>query len=436
LAIDRNPRNHRPADLMTRLLSTNIAVSTLLTATMLWRALLLLALIGMASSTVFLAMVLVAALRYRRYAKQAQLATELIAESSLPAVTVLKPVHGMEPRLAENLESFFRQDYPNFEIVIGARDAENAALQVAELVRRRFPHVKSSVVLSGPPAWPSAKVFSLDKMIRTSANSYFVISDSDILVKPDFLRNAVSPLLDEKVGLVTCLYQGIPAGDFWSLLEALGMSVEMPSGVLVADMMEGMRFALGAAMAVRRDALDAIGGIAATANYYSDDFVLGNQIWARGYSVVLSHYIVGHVLVPRSLSQTFGDQLRWMKSTRYSRPKGHVGAGLTYAMPFGLLGLVSAAAAGYPRLGIALLAAAYVNRVIQALSIGWGIIGDSRALKFCWLYPLRDLLGFFIWAASFGSRRFFWRGENYYFDDGGKIIPQHRPANGAVAEQP
>jgi ceramide glucosyltransferase len=406
----------------------------LLASTLVWRVLLAAALLGTISSTIFLIMVLVAARRYRHMARTAGDTAISIAVSSLPPVTILKPVHGMEPRLAENLASFFQQDYPDFEIIFGARAADNAALHVAEELCRRYPQVKCKIVLSGLPTWPNAKVFSLDKMISASTNDYFVISDSDVLVAPDFLRQVIPPLLDPKVGLVTCPYRGIPAGDFWSTLEALGMSVEFPSGVMVADMMEGMRFALGAAMATRRDALEKIGGIAATADYYSDDFVLGNEVWAAGYKVVLSHHIVGHVLVPRSLQQTLGDQLRWMKSTRYSRPKGHLGTGLTFAIPFGVLGMVSAAALGNVRLGIALLAAAYFNRVIQSVAVGWGVIRDGRALRYCWLYPLRDLLGFFTWLGSYSSRRFFWRGETYRFSDGGKIVPQHRVAEIAITQ--
>jgi ceramide glucosyltransferase len=410
------------------------SVAGLLAPVLLWRALLVLALVGTASSTVFLFLVLAAAARYRRLARAAGAAALSTAEAFLPPVTLLKPVHGMEPRLAENLESFFQQDYPSFEIIFGARQADNAALQVVQELLQRYPRVRSRIVLSGAPTWPNAKVFSLDKMITAAAHSYLVISDSDVLVAPDFLRHVIPPLLDPKVGLVTCPYRGIPAPNFWSSLEALGMSVEMPSGVMVADMMEGMRFAMGAVMATRRDVLEKIGGIASTADYYSDDFVLGNEIWAAGSRVVLSHHVVGHVLVPHSLSRSVGDQLRWMKSTRYSRPKGHVGTGLTFAMPFGLLGLISAAALGNLALGIALLAAAFLNRVVQSIMVGWGVIGDQRARRYSWLYPLRDLLGFCIWAGSFTGRHFLWRGETYRFGKGGRITPQHRPAQSAIAE--
>lgn len=396
------------------------------------RVFLLVAMLGTFSSGIYLLMVLLATLRYRRIALSARAAAASTPDSSLPPVTIFKPVHGMESELAKNLESFFQQDYPQFEVILGGRDANSPAVLVAEEVRARYPQVNSRMILSGPPTWPNAKVFSLDKMIAASSRSCFIISDSDVRVGPDFLRNTVPPLLDAKVGLITCMYRGVPASDFWSHLEALGLSVEMSSGVMVADMMEGMRFALGPAMSVRRDAIDAIGGIAATADYYSDDFVLGNEIWAKGYKVVLSHYVVDNVLTPRPLLRTLGDQLRWMKSTRYSRPVGHVGTGLTYAMPFGLVGLLAAGALGNWPLGILLLAAAILNRMIQSVVVGWGIARDRRAVKLCWLYPVRDLLGFFTWIASFTSRGFFWRGETYRFGKGGRISPQQRRAESPV----
>ena len=201
------------------------------------------------------------------------------------------------------------------------------------------------------------------------------------------------------------------------------MSVEFPSGVLIADMLEGMRFALGAAMAVRRDALQKIGGIAATANYYSDDFVLGQRVHAAGYRVLLSQHRVGHVLCAQSCRKTFATQLRWMQSTRYSRPRGHLGTGLTFAVPFGVLGLIAAAALGHLELGIALLSWSLLNRIAQSAAIGYLVIGDRRALALCWLYPLRDLMGFIVWLSSYcGGSQFRWRGELYRFTPGGRIV--------------
>ncbi len=386
------------------------------------------AVFGSFTSTVFFAMVIVALFRYVRKASAGRRKALSVPLEDLPTVTILKPVHGLEPRLEETLETFFRQEYPDFEIIFGARSRDNQALSVVEKLRARYPHVPTKVVISGEPSWPNAKVFSLAKMIAASDNEFFVISDSDILVRPDFLRNVIPPLLKQKNGLVTCLYQGIPAPDFWSRMEAIGMSVEMPAGVMVADMMEGMKFALGAAMAVRRDAIEAIGGVRETADFYSDDFVLGSLVAGAGYEVILSHYKVGHVLSACSLRRTFGDQLRWMKSTRYSRPWGHVGSGLTYAVPFGLLALVLGMGhqGHHLAMGVALFGAAWLNRMLLALIVGWGIIRDPRCLWLCWLYPLRDLLGFCTWGGSFTGNKFLWRGEPYQFGEEGRISPVAR----------
>ena len=391
-----------------------------------WRVLLGVASFGLVSSTVFLVLVIIAAARFNIRGNELQASVSGVARGQLPPVTIFKPVHGIEERLEQNLESFFQQDYPAYEIMIGARGAGDPAIKLAERLRARYPQVKSRIVISGPPEWPNAKVFTLDKMIPLSQNDFLVISDSDVRVERDFLRNVIPPLFDRKLGLVTCLYRGEPASDFWSSLEALGMSVEMPSGVVMADMLEGIRFALGPAVALRRDALDAIGGIRTTADYYSDDYVLGNKIWAAGYRVIFSHHVIYHVLTPRPFLRTLGDQLRWMKSTRHSRPNGHIGTGLTFAMPFGVLGLISAVALGHGGLGLALLAAAFFNRIIQSVGVGSWLLRDPRALRLCWLYPLRDLQGFAVWVASFLSHTFYWRGETYRFTSEGRIIAQHR----------
>ena len=408
--------------------------------TMSARAGLLLAIVGTISSTIFLFMVLFAAARFRRRLSAGRALVDAASVAQLPTVTILKPLHGSEPNLESNLESFFRLDYPLYEIIFGCRDADDPALEAVEHLRAKYPGVAARVVLSGNPVWPNAKVFSLSRMIAASRNDYFVISDSDILVQPDFLKNVIVPLLDSGNGLVTCVYCGIPAPDFWSKLEALGMSIELPSGVITADMLEGMHFALGAVMAVRRDALDRIGGIAATKDYYSDDFVLGKLVSETGLNVVLSHYTrVGHVLTGQSFGRTFQTQLRWMRSTRYSRPLGHLGTGLTFSTPFGLLGFMCAASVKMWPLAIGFLAWSYLNRVIQAIAIGWGVIGDRRALSGALIYPIRDLLGFVVWLASYlGGSDFTWRGEMYRFTDGGRIVPAAREMDEVleVTEEP
>ena len=385
---------------------------------MIAQALLLLALIGFLTSSVYLGLAIAAVLRFRRVRRFPALAT-------LPPATLLKPLHGMEPRLRHNLESFFRQDYPRYEIVFGCRSADDPALAVVGDLCTRYPQVPVRVVISGDPPWANAKVYNLHRMLSAASHDLLVISDSDVCVDPDYLAAVTRPLLDPKVGMTTCVYRGAPTGGLWSRLEALGMSVEFTSGVLVADMLEGMKFALGPTMAIRRDCLQAVGGFPALADYLADDYVLGNLAHAAGYDVVLSQHVIEHCVINRSLATSVAHQVRWAKSTRRSRPKGHAGSCLTFAMPFALLGGVAALALDQPKLGLGLLALGVLNRWLQCWVVGWGAVRDPRARSLFWLYPLRDLLGFFFWAASFltGSSTT-WRGQRYRIQPGGRMVPE------------
>lgn len=372
-------------------------------------ALLWIAAAGLTGAGIFLALVLMAAGRFHSSKRHARADT-----SGFPGVTLLKPVHGDEPRLRENLESFFRLRYPKFQLIFGARHADDPALRVVEDLRRQYPWVAVSVVHAGEPDRPNAKVCALVKMAAQAQHDYLVISDSDVHVETNYIESVVHPLLDPAVGLVTCLYRGVPTGGLWSRLEAMGMSVEMTSGVLVADMLEGMRFALGPTMATRKDAIEKIGGFGALADYCSDDYVLGQFIADKGMEVVLSHHVIDHVVLNRTMKSSLMHQLRWMKSTRCSRPWGHVGTGMTFAVPFGLMGLIAGVLGGHPGLGFTLLALALANRVLQALAVGCGVVRDRESLRFCWLYPLRDLIGFALWAWSFlGGRTIVWREQKY-----------------------
>ncbi|HMK28784.1 MAG TPA: bacteriohopanetetrol glucosamine biosynthesis glycosyltransferase HpnI [Terriglobales bacterium] len=375
------------------------------------------ALAGLVSCTGFLVLVVISAVRFH-----GQRGPRLASVPQLPSVSLLKPLCGLEPNLKSNLESFFQQDYPDFEIIFGARHADDPALAVVSSLQQRYPGVPVRIVLSGEPDRPNAKVCSLQKMCAVARTDYFVISDSDVHVSPTYLRDVVPPLLDDKVGLVTCLYRGMPTGGVWSHLEALGMSVEMTSGAIVANMLEGMRFALGPTMAVKRKAVDAIGGMGRLADYCADDYVLGRLVYESGYRVVLSQHIIDHVVLNRSCKDSILHQIRWMKSTRFSRPKGHIGTVLTFAMPFGLIGMAAGFAAGRPGLGLGLLAWAALNRIIISLAAGWRVVRDHRAVRYAWSYPIRDLMGFCFWCASFLGTTIVWRKERYRLLYGGKMI--------------
>jgi len=379
------------------------------------RTLMAVALAGLLTSTLYLLLVGVAVLRFRKKRLPC-------TGGELPPVTLLKPLYGIEPQLRDSLHSFFRLDYPRFEIIFGARTTDDPALAIVSELMGIYPQVPVKVVTSGEPPWANAKCWSLVKMVGEARFNHLVISDSDVEVGSDYLRHLIPPLLQPGVGCVTTVFRGKPTGGLWARLEALGMSVEMTSGVLVADMLEGMKFALGPTMAVRREALQKIGGFAKFADYCSDDFLLGKWIAAAGYRVILSPHVIDHVILHGSLRQSLAHQTRWMKSTRYSRPKGHLGMALTFAMPYGVLGLLAGAASGELLLGSMVFAATFLNRAILSIVAGWAAIDDSRSLAYCWLYPLRDLMGFGFWLASFFSDKISWRGEQYRLEVGGKMV--------------
>jgi ceramide glucosyltransferase len=222
--------------------------------------------------------------------------------------------------------------------------------------------------------------------------------------------------------MVTCLYRGVTRHGLWAQLEAMGMSIEMTSGVLVAEMFEGMRFTLGPTMVMRQSTVEKIGGFEQVAQYYADDFVLGKWTAAAGETVVLSNYIVEHHVRSANFKKSIAHQQSWATSTRFSRPLGHLGEVLTYAVPYGLLALAVFAAAGHILLGLALLAITILNRVLLCRLVAGCVVRDRAAFRKAWLYPLRDFMGFCFWLRSyFGSRRLRYRGDPYELLSQGRL---------------
>ena len=387
-------------------------------------------LFGLLTSTIFTALVFAGVLRFRR-----RLRASTPTGFASP-VSLLKPLHGAEPNLDAHLESFFLQDYPEYEILFCARRPDDAGLAIAREVAARHPHIPVKFLTAAEPVYINAKVSSLERMAEAAGYDIFIISDSDVRVTPEYIRSVAAPFADEKTGAVTCLYRGVADRGLWSKLEAAGMSIEMTSGVLVADLMEGMQFTLGPTMAVRRRCVDEMGGFALLGPYCADDFVLGNQVFTHGHTVVLSTHVIDHIVLNLSFTASQKHQIRWMKSTRFSRPKGHFGTALTFALPFGLL----AAAAGFlfhrPLLGAALLAYSMAARMVFAAAVGGLVVQERHLLRTVLLYPLRDLLGFFYWAASYGSSTILWRGRMYRLSEGGLMHSTEAETDKAKAAMP
>jgi ceramide glucosyltransferase len=377
------------------------------------------ALLGTLTSAIFLLLAIAGVFRFRSEAKKAKRAR--VGDAQLPSVSILKPVHGLEAQLRENIESFFRQDYPSYEILFAADEADDAALNLVREVSARYPQIPCRILVTGKPPWPNPPAYCFYRMADMAAHEILVTSDSDVEVARNYLREVVAPMLNGKVGMVTCLYRGKNAAGFWAGLTAIGMSVEMTAGVLVANLLEGIKFGLGPTIAVKKEAVNKIGGYEVLGDYFANDFMIGNLIDKAGYRVVLSEHVIDHVVSQKNFKKMWENQLRWAKSTRYSRPKGHFGSGLIFAVPYGLLGLVAGIALGMPGLGLALFGAALLNRIIESWVVGWCVVRDSVALQQIWMFPLRDLLGFAVWIASYTSARTAWRDSRYELR-GDKIV--------------
>jgi ceramide glucosyltransferase len=380
--------------------------------------------VGSVTSSIYCGMVLAAALRFGLRKRREQSA----AADFLPAVSLLKPLHGTEPGMERNLESFFEQDYPDFELLFCARFESDEGLKLARAVGARYPEVKAHYATCGDPMpkFHNAKVYSLAKLDSIASNDLYITSDADVRVEKNYLRRMVQNLKDPRVGLASCVYLGTAVGDkaggpgFAAELDAVGKSVEMTSGVLVADMIEGTKFALGATMATRRKSFQDVGGFNELGQFYADDFVLGNRLAAQGTGVLLATYVIRLMVQDSPFWLSFRNQLRWMQSTRRSRPWGHLGTGLTFAMPYGILGMVWCLLSGHGWLGLGWLAAMALNRWLQAGAI-LSVLGDPDRLYNALIYPARDVLGFMLWLGSCGGENFYYRGKIYKLKDGGRV---------------
>jgi ceramide glucosyltransferase len=387
------------------------------------RGLFYVALAGTVTSSIYCVMVLAAAARFglRKRRDEAEPA------DFLPPVSLLKPLHGVEPGMERNFETFFEQQYPApFELLFCARHESDPGLQLARRVGARYPQVPARYVTCGEPMpkFHNAKVYSLAKLNAEAEYDLFLTSDADVRVAPNYLLRMIQNLKDAKSGLASCIYLGTAYGgraaSFASRLDAVGKSVEMSSGVLVADMLEGTKFALGATMAVRRKSFEDVGGFDHLGQFYADDFELGNRLAKQGTGVKMATHIIQLMVQDTPFWLSFRNQLRWMQSTRRSRPWGHLGSGLTFAMPFGLLGLAWGLVAGHPVAGLLWLLGMAVNRWLQAGAI-LGVMRDPDWGFNVAIYPLRDLLGSVLWVGSYAGERFYYRGTVYKLKAGGRV---------------
>lgn len=351
-----------------------------------------------------------AARNYRRSAHAAE--TQL-----LPPVSILKPLKGKDPEIYESFRSHCLQDYPEYELIFGVSDPHDPAVQAVEQLRREFPQHSIQLIVCGESLGTNAKVSNLIQMARAASYDHYIVSDSDIRVSPDYLQRVLAPFANSKVGVVTCLYRGVAGPTLGSKLESLGISTDFLAGVLVARVLEGVRFALGSTMAFRRDDLQAIGGFESIVDYLADDYELGNRIAALGREVVISEEVVDTFLPAYSFGQFIDHQLRWARGVRAARAGGYLGLLFTFGWQWALLAVLVSKGAFW---SWGLLAFAASLRALVAWGVGWRVLQDRQLLRLFPMLPLRDLIAPLVWMASFAGNTVTWRGDRFTVQ-GGKL---------------
>jgi ceramide glucosyltransferase len=336
-----------------------------------------------------------------------------------PPVSILKPIRGLDPEAYENFASFCRQDYPDYEIVFCVSGYDDTAVPVIERLMREFPEHKIRVLYGAGRVATNDKVAKLARLVSEAAHEHVVISDSDVRVRPDYLRAVVGPLKNPKTGATTCFYLPLEDRTFTDGLQSVGMMSDFYPGIVVAWQLDGVKFALGPTIATTRTRLAAFGGYEALENRPADDLLVGRLIAEQGYEVELLRYPVDTVADYGTIRELFHKRLRWIVVMRHMRPWGHFGLAFTFGLPWTLAAILIAPSAQMAAVYVGLYLAMRVAMTAQVAI--WGL-GQRSYWKRMILIPVWDALAFLIWAASFARHSIRWRGADYYIR-GGALVP-------------
>jgi ceramide glucosyltransferase len=354
-----------------------------------------------------------------RYFSGYRAATVREPDSFTPPVSILKPIRGLDPDARENLASFCRLDYPEYEIVFCVDPDDEAVLAVLAKLTAEFAQCRIRILYGSLRIATNDKVAKLARLVGDAAYEVVVISDSDVRVRPDYLRRLVAPLRDPKVGAVTCFYVPTELTTLTDHLQSVGMMSDFYAGILVAWQLDGVKFALGPTIATTRARLAGFGGYAELENRPADDLLVGRLIAEQGFEVVLLRYSIETVCDYASIRELLHKRLRWIVVMRHMRPWGHLGLLLTQGLPWSL-----AAVAVHPTAAVAIgYLGGYIGlRIAMTWIIGVHGLRQRGLWKQMPLIPVWDAVAFAIWLTSFGRNSIRWRGADYHIRDG-RLVP-------------
>jgi ceramide glucosyltransferase len=332
-----------------------------------------------------------------------------------PAISILKPLHGAEPGLYENLQSFAEQDYPAHQIVLGVNDPRDGAIEAAQAMIREYPGGDVALVIDRHSSGSNGKVSNLENMLPAARHDILVLADSDIRVDRRYLAAVAAPLNDPSVGIVTCLYKAVPTGGIWSELGAMHINFGFLPGALAGEALGVGRGCFGATIALRRETLDRIGGFARVRDELADDHRLGDAARSEGLRVVLSRYLVEARVTEPSLVALWRHELRWARTVRGVTPTAYAGSIVTHSL---MVAALAAAITGFGLTSCAFVVITYLVRWAGARATA-RVLGLRAARPA--LLPVRDTLSFAVFVASFFARTVFWRDQHFRIESSGRM---------------
>ncbi len=326
----------------------------------------------------------------------------------LAPVTLLKPLCGMEPGLADNLRSFCNQDYETFQIVFGVRDRKDPAVPVIKDIIEGFPQLDLSLVVDDRIIGTNYKVSNLANMMSAAKHDIVVVSDSDMRVRRDYLKIVTAPFADDNVGATTCLYSGSASDGMPSKLGAMYINDWFLPSALLPTMFVPLNYCFGATMAVRRGVLEGMGGFDALADYLADDYMLGQFVADQGYRIALAPYVVDNVISEPDLKGLFQHELRWARTIRSVQPVGYTLSFITELLPLSLLAALPVSLfTGSALPAVAIICCALGMRAAMHYAVSYAVPGNTLFAP--WLIPVRDLISTAVRIVSYFSSRVLWR---------------------------
>jgi ceramide glucosyltransferase len=345
---------------------------------------------------------------FRRFHIRAAKQTS-VSDRPWPAVTILKPVCGLEKNLEINLTSACTQDYPDFQVIFSVHDSDDTALPILKKIKDKFPD-RTTLTIADHRFGPNRKINNLTAALSLARNPYIVISDSDIRLKPDYLKHIIAPLSDPQVAFACTLYKAVSADRWFEKLEALTLDADFVPSVVFAYMTGASPFCLGASVAFRKEDLCKTGGFEALAGYLAEDYELGRRLLKIRKRIILLPEAVDTVVDLNNFSQWWTHQVTWDQKTRAAQPSGFMATLLTRLVPFAILFFLLRKG---DETGLTILVVALLIRMITvAANVSWGlksVIGWKELL----LLPVRDIAAFFSWGIAMVKGTVNWRGIDY-----------------------